>query len=249
MTKPDALVLRGDGINCEEETVYALKLSQFNPVRVTCLDLKEQPTLLKRAQVIVFPGGFSFGDEVRSGKVLAVKLRAYLQEALQEYTSAGRLMLGICNGFQVLVQLGILPSGRLLLTDGERPVTLAHNSGGKFLDRWVKLSVAPQATGFFAGMGGSTISLPVRHGEGRLVLRQEEDGSKIAALSPLRYESDINGSYDRIAALLSEKGNILGLMPHPECFVRTSQHPQWTSLPECEPDGLKLFTNMRAMLN
>ena len=82
MTKPDALVLRGDGINCEEETVYALKLSQFNPVRVTCLDLKEQPTLLKRAQVIVFPGGFSFGDEVRSGKVLAVKLRAYLQEAL-----------------------------------------------------------------------------------------------------------------------------------------------------------------------
>jgi Phosphoribosylformylglycinamidine (FGAM) synthase, glutamine amidotransferase domain len=252
MVRPHALVLRGDGINCELETLHALELAGFSGETLSALELSENPSRLTRScQFLVLPGGFSFGDEVRSGKILAVKLRARVKEALINFSESGHLILGICNGFQALVQLGILPDGKVLDSDEERPVTLAHNSGGRFIDRWVDMTVSPQSRteGYFANL--EVISLPVRHGEGRLVLK-EGDGQlpeKIKALGALRYNEDLNGSFDRIAALTSPGGNVLGLMPHPECFVRRTQHPNWTARGEnLTAQGLKIFENAHKML-
>lgn len=250
-TRPVSLVLRGDGINCEEETVQALGLAGFEAKRVTCLDLKDSPKLLNQASALVLPGGFSFGDEVRSGKILAVKLRSYVFEALAAYAERGGLILGICNGFQVLVQLGILPGGQVLNLDSERPLTLAHNSGGKFIDRWVELKVSADSA-FTRGLP-ETIWLPVRHGEGRLVLRDDVEGleSLVSSLSCLNYLEDLNGSFQKIAGLTSSTGRVMGLMPHPECYVRSSQHPAWTasrSNDRAVMPGLQIFQNMFAML-
>jgi phosphoribosylformylglycinamidine synthase len=250
-TRPVALVLRGDGINCEEETVQALGLAGFEAKRVTCLDLKDSPKLLSQASALVLPGGFSFGDEVRSGKILAVKLRAYIFDALAAYADRGGLILGICNGFQVLVQLGILPGGQVLNLDSERPLTLAHNSGGKFIDRWVELKVS-NGSAFTRGLP-ETIWLPVRHGEGRLVLREEVAGLEdlVSSLACLSYLDDLNGSFQKIAGLTSRTGKVMGLMPHPECFVRASQHPAWTASRNGDGEvmpGLQIFQNMFAML-
>lgn len=254
MTRPRALVLYGDGINCQNETAYALELAGFDCELVTCLTLKEDLHKLKNeCQLLALPGGFSFGDEVRSGKVLAVKMRAYMGEAIAQFCHSGKLIIGICNGFQALVQLGILPLGEVAKSDQERTVTLAHNSGGKFMDRWVDLNVSGKSA-YFAGL--SQLSLPVRHGEGRLVLRDEASQStRIKALAPLRYQSDINGSFDQIAALVSPSDKVLGLMPHPECYIRHSQKPNWTrlkgdqALKQSVPGGLQIFINARAMLN
>jgi len=254
MTKPKALVLYGDGINCQLETAYALEVAGFVPELVTCLSLKENLQKLKDdCQLLALPGGFSFGDEVRSGKVLAVKMRAYMGEAIAQFCQSGKLIIGICNGFQALVQLGILPLGEVAKGDQDRTVTLAHNSGGKFMDRWVDLNVSGKSA-YFAGL--SQLSLPVRHGEGRLVLRDEASQStRIKALAPLRYVSDINGSFDQIAALVSPSDKVLGLMPHPECYIRHSQKPDWTrhksdkALTASVPAGLQIFLNARSMLN
>ena len=251
MVRPHALVLRGDGINCELESLHALELAGFSAESLSALELSENPgRLTKGCQFLVLPGGFSFGDEVRSGKILAVKLRARVKDALINFSESGHLILGICNGFQALVQLGILPDGKVLGSDEERPVTLAHNSGGRFIDKWVEMTVAPQAksSGYFAGL--DQISLPVRHGEGRLVLKDENAlGERIKSLGSLRYKQDLNGSFDRIAALTSPAGNVLGLMPHPECFVRRTQHPNWTALGDkLEAQGLKIFENAHKML-
>lgn len=255
---PKALVLCGDGVNCERESAHALTLAGFDASMLTVREFT-RGHVLDDAQMLVLPGGFSFGDEVRSGKILSIKIRALLLEALLRYIEAGKLVMGICNGFQVLTQLGLLPSHANL---NEREVTLAHNSSGKFQDRWVKLTCRNNESGYFAGL--SNIWLPIRHGEGRLVLKSNGDGPspelvlKVRKHAPLTYDEDVNGSFEKVAALVSDKGTVLGLMPHPECFVRLSQHPAWLNNKrgasdlnlshDGEPHGLTIFKNARRMI-
>lgn len=227
MSKPLALVLYGDGINCDAETAFALDLAGFEAKRIHTSEILESPGKLNSAKMLALPGGFAYGDEIASGKVLAIKLKEKLKDVLYTYIERGNLVLGICNGFQVLVQMGILPKSE---ATAERSVSLGANSSGKFINRWVKLEPSPAAKSpYFAGM--TECHLPIRHGEGRLQIAQPETPAAVELVKQrgvLRYSEDVNGSFDRIAALTNEKGNVLGLMPHPEAFVRWTQHPAWT---------------------
>jgi phosphoribosylformylglycinamidine (FGAM) synthase-like amidotransferase family enzyme len=241
-----ALVLHGDGINCQEETSFALELSGFTVLNAHVFELLENPEQLKSVQLLAIPGGFSFGDEIASGKVLAVKIKNRMQAILQDYIDHGRLVLGICNGFQVLVQLGLLPNSN---ENGKRLVSLNKNVQGHFINRWTKLDVSESKASetFFKDL--KIMELPIRHGEGNLqleahtisasgngtaqqeVLKRNQELAQAAVIGAgaLRYVDDVNGSFDKIAALTNGAGTVLGLMPHPEAFVRTTQHPNWTN--------------------
>ena len=218
-----ALVLYGDGINCELETEFALQLAGFETSLVHTSQLLSKPHLLKQHQMLVLPGGFSFGDEIASGKVLAIKLKDHVQELLAEFIDTGSLLLASCNGFQVLVQMGLLPSAG---PNQAHLSSLVRNTPTRFTNRWVTLDVAPKTSCRFL-TGLKTIELPIRHGEGRLVI-EPSHVELVKKQACLRYRLDVNGSFDRIAALTNPQGNVLGLMPHPEAYVRWTQHPAWT---------------------
>ncbi len=223
--RPLALVVSGDGINCENESKFACELAGFRAQEVHISRLLAGPELLSECSLLVLPGGFSFGDEIASGRVVALKLMERLEEQLLSYIASGRLLIGICNGFQALVQMGVLPD---TTPEKSRSVSLVRNSGGHFINRWVTLEVPRTSKSrFFHGL--EKIELPIRHGEGRLIARQGSEKMADEHCS-LRYLEDINGSLSRIAGLTNEKDNVLGLMPHPEAFVRWSHHPSWMAM-------------------
>jgi phosphoribosylformylglycinamidine synthase subunit PurQ / glutaminase len=238
---PKALVLSGDGINCEDEVTFALTSVGFSASQLHITDLLNTSNCLSEYQMLVIPGGFAFADEIRSGKVLALKLKEKLFTQLNDFVEKGKFVLGVCNGFQVLTMLGLLPDYSLF---GAHAAALVSNQSGKFIDRWVKL-IAKENTKSPLLTGLKTMTLPIRHGEGRLIVKSEV-ADTIDQFVCLRYEENVNGSFDNIAALMNKKGNVFGIMPHPEAFVRFSQHPAWTknnSTTSRTPDGLVMFQN------
>lgn len=256
MNQPKALVINGDGINCDNEAAWALELAGFQARKLHTSELLESPQQILSAEMLAIPGGFSYGDEIASGKVLAIKLEGKLIDVLHKFVEKGHLLFGICNGFQVLVQMGLLPFSE---SGSTRVVSLTRNAQGRFLNRWVKLIVDKNAPcTFFEGL--DEFELPVRHGEGRLALEpafdQAQNEKIVKAHAALRYGEDVNGSFDSIAALTNSKGNVLGMMPHPEAFVRWTQHPHWTYIKAAGrkrdatalPSGLVMFTNARKYL-
>ncbi|MGO8668843.1 MAG: phosphoribosylformylglycinamidine synthase subunit PurQ [Desulfobaccales bacterium] len=235
--RPKALVLYGYGLNCDYETAFALDLAGAEAVRVHTTDLLENPGALWDYHLLAVPGGFSWGDEHGAGVILALRLRLALGSALQEFIEAGRLVIAICNGFQVLVNLGLLPG--LAGRPGERLAALIPNDCGNFRDAWVHLQVAPSHCVFTRGL--THLELPVRHGEGKFfaapeVLREIEDRGQIAlkyatadgAEAGGRFPDNPNGSLMDIAGICDASGRVLGLMPHPEAHVTSFQHPTWT---------------------
>jgi phosphoribosylformylglycinamidine synthase len=242
-SKPRALVITGDGINCEQETAQALRLAGFEAEIRHLNDLIaerfSQDYLSRRYSVLALPGGFSFGDDLTSGKVLALKLQHGLGWNLPQFAERGGLVIGICNGFQALIRLGVFG----------KDISITHNVQGKFLNTWVKVS--PQGTACHWLKGVGTLDLPIRHGEGRLVFattRRTELMGKMErqGMTCLKYEGDPNGSDDRLAGLCDPSGRIFGLMPHPEAFVRWTSHPEWTMSParaSAPGQGLALFEN------
>jgi phosphoribosylformylglycinamidine (FGAM) synthase-like amidotransferase family enzyme len=219
------LVLSGDGINCERETASAFIRAGGHADVIHVNEFLRNPDLLDEYSVLAFPGGFSFGDELRSGKLLAEKIRSRMVSVLQQFVGQGGLVIGICNGFQVLIQLGAF-SGF-----SARHETLAVNDHGEFRDFWVRLTIEEGAIGspWFAGFAsGADWYLPVRHKEGRIV----SDSS--APRIPLRYEEPINGAVLHAAALLDPSGRVLGLMPHPEAGLDS-----WLN-PLDQPDARKI---------
>jgi phosphoribosylformylglycinamidine synthase len=244
-----ALILTGHGLNCAREMALGFQLVGAHPHIVHLNDLP-QITLLDY-DILVLPGGFSFGDHLGSGRALSQRLlRAPLGQAIERFVEAGKLVWGVCNGFQTLVQMGLLPG----------PCTLASNESGRFECRWVRLAVNPTSPCRFT-RGLTHLELPVRHGEGRLLGSPPPDCVPLHYVDPQgqptqEYPYNPNGSPLGAAALCDASGRIFGLMPHPEAFLRWTQHPNWTQQREhfrrqglscpTEGQGLSLF---RAALN
>lgn len=253
-------VLTGYGINCEEETANAFELAGGSAEIVHINDVVEKIKNLKDFQILVFPGGFSYGDDTGSGNAFANKVKNHLWEQVLSFVKKDKLVIGICNGFQIMVNLGLLPAfeGNF----GKREIALAHNNKARYLDRWVDLNNGNESY-WFAGI--EKISLPIAHGEGRFYAEDKVINKiKKKNLVALRYvrgkmcqyqnlEANPNGSIDNIAAISDESGRILGMMPHPERAIFFHHLPNWSWLkekyeregervPEFGP-GLKIFRN------
>jgi phosphoribosylformylglycinamidine synthase len=256
MAIPLALVLRSAGTNCDLETQYALQKAGFEARRLHVFRLMEDPSALAAAQMLVIPGGFSYGDDVAAGKILANQMLHRLAGPLNEFVQADKLMLGICNGFQVMIKSGLLPDGQVSPAQAHHAATLAWNDSGRFEDRWVHLRSDSDRCVFLPP--GEVISLPVAHGEGKFVPADEPTLQRLreAHQTALRYVDSAgqtggypinpNGSVDDVAGLCDPSGRILGLMPHPERFVDVLQHPRWTRGGISRADGLILFQRARA---
>jgi phosphoribosylformylglycinamidine synthase len=250
-------VITGFGINADEELAQAFEMAGGDARRVHVTDLIAQPDLLSGFRILAFPGGFSFGDHLGSGKVFATLVRRNLGAGMAGFVAGGGLVVGICNGFQVLVKMGILPN--LSGTMGQE-VSLIHNDSGKFEDRWVRVRFGLESPCVWT-RGLSQMDLPVRHGEGRFVARSPELLAELDArgLVALRYASrsggepkypeDPNGSDGHVAGICDPTGRVFGLMPHPEAFIHAENHPEWTALSLTEGEGLRILANgVRAAL-
>ncbi len=250
----NAIVLRAAGINCDLETQYALELAGAQAQRIHINRMIENPALLDEYQILVFPGGFSYGDDVAAGKILANQVIHHLAEPIQKFVEAGKLVLGICNGFQVLVKAGILPGTDFGTVGHQQKVTITYNDSGKFEDRWVYLE--PQTDTCVFIEPGRRIYLPIAHGEGKVVTKDEEALKELKESSHIAFKYvdkdgnegpfpvNPNGSVESIAALTDTTGRVLGLMPHPERYVRPTHHPHWTRLgDEADADGMTIFNN------
>lgn len=250
--------MTGYGINCDYETQYAFNMPRVGgrAERVHVNDLIDGTAVGKSLgdyDILAIPGGFAHGDDIAAGKVLANKLLNHLGEQLLRFIKDGKLIIGICNGFQVLVKMGLLPAvgGRY----DEQQVTLTYNDSNKFEDRWVYLSANPESRCIFT-RGLDRIYLPVRHGEGKLVARDPETLRELHARGHVAlqyvdeegnlsgYPGNPNGSQDNIAGLCDPTGRIFGLMPHPEVYVYPTNHPRWTreKVP-AEGMGVAVFRN------
>ena len=249
MLAPRALVLRAPGTNCDHETAFAFERAGGLARRMHVRALAEKPAAADDFQILCIPGGFSSGADIASGRIFALEIRTRLADALLRFRDRGGLVLGICNGFQVLLQTG------LLLTDpatGGSLASLAHNRSGRFIDRWVSLRATPGRCVFLQGLG--RLELPVAHGEGRFVARSPADFAALDAAGQLvlRYDTDAagrpanpNGAEGDVAGACDATGRVLGLMPHPERFVDATQHPAWSGRldPATAGAGLALFVN------
>ena len=250
MATPKALVLRAPGTNCDLESVFALELAGAAVERIHINRVREAPRQLKPFQILVIPGGFSYGDDVSAGRILAAQLQHFLSDAVREFRDAEKLVLGICNGFQILLKAGLL-----VPADDDGPLaTLAPNENGRFEDRWVHLTAESSSSPFLKDV--QSMHLPVAHGEGNFVCRKEWilKGLGQASQIVLRYTDPTgriagyphnpNGSQDNVAGLCDPTGRVLGLMPHPERHVLPTQHPNWTRTGlKKEGDGLAIFRN------
>ncbi len=214
--------------------------------------LREQPSLAADAQILCIPGGFSFGDDLGAGRILAAQIRHHLAGLLQTYVEQDKLVLGICNGFQVLLQSEIFRSKN---DGGQRPATLTLNDSGHFEDRWVQLRITSDKCVFLAGI--ERMYLPVAHAEGKFVARDEtvinewDSRGQLAVRyaadgqsEEVPYPENPNGSQRNVAGCCDDSGRAFGLMPHPERFIDRTQHPRWTreELPAAG-DGLRIFEN------
>ena len=252
MTQPKAIVLRAAGINCDLETENALETAGAQAERVHINRLINDSKMLDDFQIIVFPGGFSYGDDVAAGKILANQIIHHLADCLRKFIDDGKLVLGICNGFQVLVKAGILPG--FSSDSHQNDVTITYNDSAKFEDRWVYLAPQTQKCVFIDR--DKQIYLPVAHGEGKVVTKDETVLEKLRTDGHIAFEYvdengqhgdypiNPNGSTDSIAGLTDTTGRVLGLMPHPERYVRKTQHPRWSRQNDAQTaDGIGIFDN------
>ena len=269
MKKVRAMVLTGYGLNCDNETDFSLHLAGADSHRMHINQLIRNTSsasikALEDYRILVFGGGFSWADDHGAGVLMASKMKRHLGKQLKAFVDAGNLILGICNGFQALVNLGLLPGfdGRYQ----DRQVALTHNDSGNFIDTWVNLKINPQSPNVFT-KGLTHAEFPVRHGEGKFYASQntihrlfennqvvlqyaDHNGNPAGGRRPL----NPNGSLSDIAGICDPTGHIFGLMPHPEAFNHFTNHPEWTrrklvlarqgeSIEQEEGGGIAIFRN------
>jgi len=257
---PITLVIRTAGTNCDREMVRAFELAGSD-VAVVHLDrLIADPSPLESCDIVGFPGGFSYGDDIASGRVFAVKVRERLFPSLRAAAQRGALMLGVCNGFQVMAQAGLLPDP-LAGENGAPPkpiIALTQNIDGRFIDDWPRVETDPESPCLWTrsldlGLTGDdrahAMRLPLASGEGRFVAASDQLLSQLDANGqiPLRYTDNLNGSQSSVAGVCDPTGRVFGLMPHPDRYLDWTHHPYWTRLPEHlrqgDTPGLRLFRN------
>lgn len=256
MASPRALILRAPGTNCDEETAAAWEKAGAVVETWHIGRVFESPESLHDFGALTIPGGFSYGDDLGAGRILAIQLDA-LGDVLARFRDRGGLILGVCNGFQVLVRAGLLPGGEV------GPATLARNESGHFEGRWTRLAPDPnrRACPFVDGLEG-VLEMPAAHGEGRFLTSTPGDLALLEAAGQVvlryvdekdqptqEYPANPNGSPGAVAGLCDPTGRIFGLMPHPERFIEPVQHPRWTREGlRTEGDGLRIFRNAVAAM-
>lgn len=255
------LVFSGYGLNCEEETKFAFETAGAKQADIVHInDLIDGSVNLNRYQIMAFPGGFSYGDDTGSGNAYANKLRNHLWEKIKDFVEKDHLVIGICNGFQILVNLGLLPAfgGKY----GERQVALLHNDNARYTNRWVDLKVQSDSPWL---EGIDEISMPIAHGEGKFyaaeeVLKKLNDNGLVAfryikgeICTMQNLSANPNGALEDIAAITDESKRVLGMMPHPERNMFFEHLPHWTNIKQQlekegkklpkEGDGIRIFKN------
>ncbi|MFH2129489.1 MAG: phosphoribosylformylglycinamidine synthase subunit PurQ [bacterium] len=267
MENEKTLILSGMGLNCEKETAYACSQSGAAQVDIVhTLRFLNGEIQLSDYHFLIFIGGFLDGDYLGSARVGVNRFKFCspekmdLQSELNRFVNDGKLILGICNGFQLLVKLGLLPEEKKAFQ--QQTMSLTQNQKGIFENRWVHLTINPNNNNIFT-KGIEKMYLPVRHGEGRIVVTDKDTQDMILSDNLIamsyadsegrptdRYPDNPNGSWQNIAALSNQRGNILGLMPHPEAYNHYTNHPHWTRLCFSDEDGegLQIFKNAYAYL-
>ena len=252
MSKPRALVVRAAGTNCERETAWALAQAGAEAEIIHVNELLKAPEKLSEAHLFAIPGGFSYGDDLGSGVVFANQLRTRLKPQIERFIEDGKLMFGICNGFQVLLRAGLL-TGRDVFDTPSR-ATLAWNLSGRYEDRWVQLRIVSELSPFVSGR--KIVNYPVAHAEGRFMAPEEvldelEADNQVvfqyvddSGRPTETYPANPNGAARGIAGICSKSGQVLGLMPHPERNMKPWHHPDWQRYPAAaNSEGLELFVN------
>lgn len=250
MGRVKACVLRTAGTNCDKETAFAFKKAGADPELVHINRFISSERELEDFQILAFPGGFSYGDDLGAGKILANELKCKLSQGLKKFINEGKLIIGICNGFQILVKAGILPGNDAF----KQEASLAINDSAKFEDRWIYLKSSGKCV-WTKGLP-EVVYLPVAHGEGKFVLSDKGVLGRLKRNKQIvfqycdekgdaaGYPYNPNGSIEDIAGITDETGRILGLMPHPERHAYHKQHPRWTALKnKKEGDGLPIIRN------
>lgn len=233
--KPKICILKADGINCDEELFYAFEKYGGASENVHVNELRSKIKKLKNFQILAIPGGFAYGDDIISGKILAVELASHLKDQISEFVRKKGLVIGICNGFQVLIRTGLLPFNHL----GKMDATLAQNASGHFECRFVQIKIEDSCAAYLKPYVGQIIDIAVNHGEGRFYALPKEltkiEKEKLAFCRYVngggeptqQYPANPNGAINAIAGVTDPTGHILGLMPHPEKIVEITQHPNW----------------------
>lgn len=254
-----ALVLRSAGTNCDGETVRALEQAGAHTTLLHLNELARDPARLFDQHILALAGGFSYGDYVSAGRVFGLEIRAHLEEPLRRFVEAGGFVVGICNGFQILVELGLFQAGL-----EPRSIALTDNASNRFECRWVTLRSEACAAPYL--VPGERMPVPVAHGEGRFVVRDRDVLAELFARGqvaltyvdpgvpdspagpearPVPYPLNPNGSIANIAGICDPTGRVLGLMPHPERNLAPWNHPHWTRLgPRSEGEGLSFYRRM-----
>lgn len=263
MARPLTIILTGYGINCEEESAFAFSYAGADTRIIHVNDIIENKHLLEESRILVFPGGFAYGDDTGSGKALANKIKNNLFEEISYFIERDTLILGICNGFQVLVNLGIIPTVNRFT--GTAEVALEYNSTFRYQCRWVDLFVEENTPSVFT-KGIKRLHLPVAHGEGNFfappdILNKLEE-MKLVTMRYIKpdglactgeFPFNPNGSLNDIASICSKNGRIMGMMPHPERGMMFTQRDDWTYIKEINKrknedlpdlsDGMAIFIN------
>ncbi len=259
MAAPRVLILRAPGTNCDVETEYAFELAGARPAVVHVNRIFEVPSLGRDFQILCFPGGFSYGDDIAAGRILAQRLQVHARDLIEQFRTSNRLVLGICNGFQVMMRLGIFFPEEQYGERANGAASLALNRQGRFEDRWVHLRNTDSNSIFLRGI--DRMYLPMAHAEGRFVAGGDDvlermrshqqlglryarpDGA--TGDETLEYPWNPNGAQANVAGISDPSGRIFGLMPHPERHIAPTHHPAWPRCRTLPPhgDGLQIFLN------
>ncbi|HEX9970702.1 MAG TPA: phosphoribosylformylglycinamidine synthase I [bacterium] len=253
MTNVKTIVLRTAGSNCDYETVHAFQHVGSDVSLIHINQIVTGKIRLSDFQILAIPGGFTYGDDISAGKILANELKNKLTDQLEKFVNAGKLIIGICNGFQVLVKAGLLPE--ISLNNGKQQVTLTNNDSGKFEDRWICLKPISEKCVFTRGIE-KIVYYPVAHAEGKFIPKDQSVLQQLKAKDQIvfqytnsngdlaEYPWNPNGSIENIAGICDPSGRVFGLMPHPERHFHPTHHPRWTREGlKPEADGVVIFRN------